>query len=79
MDLSSEDISVIRAALALYLAQRRRDYHQQAATADTAETLRLSVAYESDKEYVSGLLDRLGARTMAVTSSHTESKGHDSD
>jgi hypothetical protein len=65
--------------LNMYLAARKRQFHTEAATADMARTLELSVEYGKDQEYIGGLLDRLGARTMVVTSSHTESKGHDSD
>jgi hypothetical protein len=60
----SHDADVIRKALDFYLGERKRVYHQAAATADVETTLRLSLDYESDKEYVCGLLRAVGDGTM---------------
>jgi HD-like signal output (HDOD) protein len=79
MDLSPEDIEVIKAALRMYLNARKREFHHAAAEADMARTLELSMEYGKDQEYICGLLRRVGDGTMSVTSSHTESKGNDSD
>jgi len=71
------DADVIRKALQFYLAERKRLFHQAAATADTEQTLRLSIDYEGDKEYVCGLLRAVGDGTMKAqtdTRSGTESK-----
>jgi len=67
VNLSPEDCDVIRAALSAYLAERKQKYHHAAATADTEETLRLSLAYESDKEYVCRLLRKVGDGKMTST------------
>ena len=58
------DAEVIRKALDFYLGERKRLYHQAAATADTERTLKLSIDYEGDKEYVCGLLRAVGDGTM---------------
>ena len=58
--VTAEDIDVIRKALALYVEHRRREYHRAAAVADTEESLRLSLAYEADKEYIFRLLRKVG-------------------
>jgi hypothetical protein len=65
VNLSAEDYDVIRKALALYLAERKRTFHRAAADADTEATLRLSLDYETDKEYVCGLIRRVGDGKMA--------------
>ena len=64
VNLTVEDIDVIRKALALYLASRKREYHHDAMTADTERSLALSIAYESDKEYVCRLLRKVGDGTL---------------
>ena len=64
MNLSREDIEVISGALALYLKERRRAYHQEAANTTEERALTLSVAYQGDRKYVSELLDRLGETKM---------------
>jgi hypothetical protein len=72
----SQDIDVIRKALALYLEHRRREYHHAAATADTEESLRLSLAYETDKEYICRLLRKVGDGKLDVPT-HTEGSSND--
>lgn len=74
----STDADVIRQALAWYLDVRKRQYHRAAATADVAETLQLSISYETDKEFVCGLLRAVGDGTMvAQPDNGTESKDND--
>jgi HD-like signal output (HDOD) protein len=76
----SADADVIRTALAWYLDTRKRQYHRAAATADTAQSLRLSLDYESDKEYVCGLLRAVGDGMMVPQApSGTESKDNDNE
>lgn len=58
------DADVIRKALEVYLQYRRVNYHRAAAQADVEESLQLSIAYESDKEYVAGLLRAVEDGTM---------------
>lgn len=58
--ITAEDIDVIRKALALYVEHRRREYHHAASMADEETALRLSIAYQSDKEYVFRLLRKVG-------------------
>lgn len=76
----ANDSEVIRTALAWYLDTRKRQYHRAASTADTAESLRLSLDYEGDKEYVCGLLRAVGDGTMvAQPTTGTESKDNDNE
>lgn len=74
------DADVIRKALAWYLDVRKRQYHRSAATADVGEALQLSIAYESDKEFVCGLLRAVGDGTMVTQPDNgTESKDNDNE
>lgn len=76
----SADAEVIRNALNLYLQSRRVQYHRAAATANVEESLQLSIAYESDKDYVSGLLRAVADGTMvSVPTDSTESKDNDNE
>jgi hypothetical protein len=72
------DADVIRKALAYYLETRKVQYHKAATTADVEETMRLSVAYQTDKEYVCGLLRAVGDGTM-VTPPTTGTDSEDND
>ena len=72
------DADVIRKALAWYLDVRKRQYHRAAAESDTEGALQLSISYETDKEYVCGLLRAVGDGTMeAQPANGTESKDND--
>jgi len=72
------DADVIRKALAWYLDVRKRQYHRAAAESDTEGTLQLSISYETDKEYICGLLRAVGDGTMgAQPDGRTETKDND--
>ncbi len=74
------DADVIRKALSWYLDARKRQYHRAAAEADTEGALQLSISYESDKEYVCGLLRAVGDGTMVPQPDNgTESKDNDDE
>lgn len=74
------DADVIRKALSWYLDVRKRQYHRSAASADVEETLQLSISYETDKEYVCGLLRAVGDGTMVrQPNDDTESKDNDDE
>lgn len=77
------DADVIRKALSWYLDVRKRQYHRAAAESDTEAALQLSISYETDKEYICGLLRAVGDGTMAVPPStgteSTQSKDNDDE
>jgi hypothetical protein len=78
VSLTNEDVDVITLAMNLYLRERRRDYHHQAAVSSEEDALKLSLAYASDKEYVLQLLEKVAASSMgssAGTSPDPVTKG----